>query len=226
MPTRLFQDDKGNESTMRVVFITFMLITVLLLAVILALQIRQHLETGQSLEEFFKWLTGGGMAAMLAKVWQKRYENKPTPELKPELKPQISQKTHEIKINRIFESERCTLGSGTLFENGLPVFGFKTVELPWRNNERGISRIPAGIFEATAITTFTKKKYAIWITEVVGRSEILIEVANYASELRGCIGAGMRHKGEAVEDSQKAMDLIKGFVRLGEKIKVTISDNF
>ena len=64
-----------------------------------------------------------------------------------------------------------------------------TVELPWADNQPGISCIPAG--------TYRFKKYAsptkgiVWITQdVPGRRDIELHNANLARQLEGCIGVG------------------------------------
>ena len=63
----------------------------------------------------------------------------------------------------------------------------KTIELPWRNNKRGVSCIPEGKY-------LLKKRYSLkfkWHVEITGvenRSLILIHPANNAlKELNGCI---------------------------------------
>ena len=62
-----------------------------------------------------------------------------------------------------------------------------TIELPWLNNQRGISCIPEGVYEL-------QKNYSahlgntLHVINVKDRSEILVHAANNAKkELRGCI---------------------------------------
>lgn len=238
MPYRLFQDDKGKDSAMRVMFIVFMITTITLLTVILALMIREHLEEGKSLDDVFKWLTGGGVAAFFAKVFQKRYEvtnpkqKQPQAEKQPQQEVNLPEIRREIKIYRIFENENKTLGEGYVLENGRTIFEFKTLELPWKGNEPDVSRIPQGAFQSVAIIGYKSRKYGIHLMGVVGRGEIMIHVANYARQLRGCIAVGTAFKDlnadgiMDVEDSRKVMQRLEQIFPLDTKMNVTITDNF
>ena len=49
-----------------------------------------------------------------------------------------------IKILRIQDDTKQTLGMALVFDGIFKVFEFKTLELPWKNNERQISCIPKG----------------------------------------------------------------------------------
>jgi hypothetical protein len=79
-------------------------------------------------------------------------------------------------------------------------FVCKTLELPYRDNERNISCIPEGHYD---VVPRTSKKYGnhLHVTGVEGRSLILIHYANYVgsdnprtghSDLRGCIAVGQK----------------------------------
>ncbi|BAV04717.1 hypothetical protein SAMN05421788_11181 [Filimonas lacunae] len=62
-----------------------------------------------------------------------------------------------------------------------------TIELPWRDNEPGLSCIPEGCYE---VTLRDSKRFGrhLYLPHVPGRSFILIHPANSAlKELRGCI---------------------------------------
>lgn len=75
-----------------------------------------------------------------------------------------------------------------------------SLELPWKNNQHGISCIPAGIY--TFVPFNSPEKGWIWkALNVPNRSDIEMHVANFAcdcvldgvqkhSELLGCIGIG------------------------------------
>lgn len=64
-----------------------------------------------------------------------------------------------------------------------------TLELPWVNNQVGVSCIPDGIYPVTKHVS-PKFGRCYWIHNVIGRSEILIHPANYTRQLRGCIATG------------------------------------
>lgn len=93
----------------------------------------------------------------------------------------------------------------------------QTLELPWRDNRRQVSCIPAGRY-ACAITQSPKFGRVYLLQGVPGRSEILIHAGNVAgdvsrglrSDVQGCILLG-RSRGElrgqrAVINSRVAVD--------------------
>lgn len=61
-----------------------------------------------------------------------------------------------------------------------------TIELPDRQNQRNISRIPPGTYPFQKITRSNGNK-AIWIRDVPNRSEILIHQGTKPSHSQGCI---------------------------------------
>lgn len=80
---------------------------------------------------------------------------------------------------------------GTLWYKGRQLC--VTLELPWKQNKNLYSCIPTGTYK---VVQRTSPKYGIHfhITEVPGRSLILIHNANYVTELLGCIGVGSEFK--------------------------------
>ena len=89
----------------------------------------------------------------------------------------------------------------------------KTIELPWKNNERGVSCIPEGKY-------FIRKRYSAkyqWHLELVdvpNRTYILIHPANNAKkELRGCIAPVTKLSGPGLGLlSRKAFTKLKDLV--------------
>lgn len=91
-----------------------------------------------------------------------------------------------------------------------------TLELPWRDNQRRLSSIPAGAYHA-ADHVSPRFGRTYWIREVPGRSEILIHAGNlagdkskgYRSDSDGCILVGSRRgvlqRQAAVLDSKTAL---------------------
>jgi hypothetical protein len=80
-------------------------------------------------------------------------------------------------------------------------FVCKTLELPYRDNERNISCIPEGHYD---VVPRTSKKYGnhLHVTGVEGRSLILIHYGNYVGspnprtglpDIRGCVLVGKDH---------------------------------
>jgi hypothetical protein len=80
--------------------------------------------------------------------------------------------------------ENCTLGF--LQIGDLNCF---TLELPWRDNERNASCIPAGTYEYFARQS-PKNGSVLELRSVEDRSYIQIHSANYTSQLLGCIAVG------------------------------------
>ena len=75
--------------------------------------------------------------------------------------------------------------NGTIYFNNIPIC--HSIELPWRNNERGQSCIPEGRYELKLRYTDQFGRH-YHLKEVNGRSMILIHPFNFAlKESRGCI---------------------------------------
>lgn len=124
-----------------------------------------------------------------------------------------------VGIVRYFSSDQGS--PGTIFGPGIGGDrGFyETLELPWRDNQRSISCIAAGDY-VVKIRLSPKYGAIYWVTDVAGRSWILIHSGNYAgrvdlgfrSHVEGCILLGMNHgsiQGQrAVLNSRRA---VRGF---------------
>lgn len=75
--------------------------------------------------------------------------------------------------------------NGTLSHNNVAIC--HTIELPWRDNQIGLSCIPEGKYKIEKRYS-QKFKWHLILKNVAGRSFILIHPANDAlKELRGCI---------------------------------------
>lgn len=85
----------------------------------------------------------------------------------------------------------------------------KTMELPWRDNKRGISCIPEGLYyvvkkppierddpqtpEDESGGRHPRPYWHFRLPKVKGRSGILIHRITYVKDLQGCIGVGVKH---------------------------------
>jgi hypothetical protein len=96
-----------------------------------------------------------------------------------------------VKIKRTY-LDNATKGDGSVIVNGAVIFSFKTLELPWKNNEKMVSCIPAGKYTCVKRNS---KKYGVHfhVTNVPDRDMILIHHGNYTSEILGCILPGLGH---------------------------------
>lgn len=112
----------------------------------------------------------------------------------------------QIELIRYAYNPRSVMGY--LICPGLKLF---TIERPWKNNEPFVSCIPTGQYRVTR--RHSEKFGDHWLLlDVPERSLILIHVANYASELQGCIGIGTgqsidkKRLCHMVTNSRKAME--------------------
>ena len=70
----------------------------------------------------------------------------------------------------------------------------KTLELQWLDNTRSKSCIPEGTYKVVKRLAHEKRKYNHFhITNVAGRSYILIHTGNYSSQILGCVLVGDKH---------------------------------
>jgi hypothetical protein len=99
-----------------------------------------------------------------------------------------------LKLVRWGSTPHGTFGELTL-PSGKKLY---TIERPWEGNSNNISCIPAGCYPLVEHTsrkmqTLSRGKYqtAWMVSEVVGRTLILLHVANTMFNLEGCIGLGL-----------------------------------
>lgn len=88
-----------------------------------------------------------------------------------------------MKIQTI-KLKDCTIGV-------LTVGGFRchTLELPWLDNKRRVSCIPAGTYEYSKHVSPSQGP-CLSIKNVVGRTHILIHKGNFTRNVLGCIAVG------------------------------------
>ena len=115
-------------------------------------------------------------------------------------------------IRRYYETQ--TEGELELYNEDTHELEFKckTLELPWLDNQTNISCIPEGFYDVVPRTSAKYKKH-FHVTDVEGRSFILIHPANFVGsknprtgnpDLRGCIGVGRRF-GDITNDGIKEL---------------------
>lgn len=92
-------------------------------------------------------------------------------------------------LTRLAHEVKQTLGELNFYQDVSKVFSCKILELPDRANQNSISRIPAGKY--TCVLRWSEKyKWHYHVTNVPGRSYILIHFGNYYTHTRGCLIAG------------------------------------
>ncbi len=90
-----------------------------------------------------------------------------------------------IHVKRICSREDGTFG--VMLIDNLPIC--VTLELPWKDNQRRISCIPAGEYETVRVQS-PRLGNTFMVKDVPNRSEILIHGAGTIADLLGCIGVG------------------------------------
>lgn len=130
-----------------------------------------------------------------------------------------------------------THGTLTVYdeETGEEVFKCRTLELPWKENQRNISCIPEGCYD---VVPRQSPKYGshLHVTEVPNRSLILFHWGNYAgsmnpktgrSDIRGCILLGEKFidlDGDGLADITNSRNTMKRLMKIapdGFVLKVT-----
>ena len=103
-----------------------------------------------------------------------------------------------LTLTRDLMRADCTLGRIQVGETF-----YETMELPWLNNQQGISCVPQGDYQLFRHNSEAHPRTWALVNPKLNvihypqdgasgcRSLILIHIANYAAELRGCIGVGM-----------------------------------
>ena len=115
-----------------------------------------------------------------------------------------------VILYRVY-TQKATLG--TAFLQGNNNFSFKTLELPWKDNQQEISCIPEGVYRVKKRWS-EKYEWHYHILNVPGREFILIHWGNFTREILGCILPGMKHvdiDGDGIIDvteSRKVMESI------------------
>jgi hypothetical protein len=94
-----------------------------------------------------------------------------------------------------------------------------TLELPYIDNQRSISCIPAGQYKVRlrlARESATRNYLHLLVEDVKDRSFILLHRGNSARDSRGCILVGIGREQDLVKNSTLAMDLLmKEILNLG-----------
>ena len=123
-------------------------------------------------------------------------------------------------------TDKSTIGK--LFLNG--EWLCDTLELPYRDNQRSISCIPADEYKVrlrTAKESSTRNYLHLLVEDVKDRSFILFHRGNSAKDSRGCVLVGIGRKQDFVKNSTLDMDLLmKEILNLGgTNINLIIKNN-
>ena len=131
-------------------------------------------------------------------IWYKRYDTRKNREVNAE-------------IRRIKDNGIQTLGEFKMFLGNALVFQCKTLELPWKDNQKRVSCIPKGEYR---VEPYSSAKYpAVYeIKDVPGRSYILIHAGNTYLDILGCVLVGSSFtdiNGDGEQDVIQSRDTLK-----------------
>ncbi len=108
-----------------------------------------------------------------------------------------------LRLIRFSKTPYSTWG---VFVNGLtnkPIC--LSLEKPWKNNKPFESCIPLGIYKLVKY----RKPRQFQLLNVPNRTYILIHIANWIKQLKGCIAPGSEFSPKGVLNSSKAMSKIE-----------------
>ena len=135
------------------------------------------------------------------------------------LKMDIKQSTEVKGVNLLILRDTFTEIStiGNLYLNG--EWLCDTLELPYKDNQRSISSIPAGKYKVrlrTARESATRDYLHLLVQDVPNRDYILVHIGNKSSDSRGCVLVGIGTEQDFVKNSRLAMELLmKEVLNLG-----------
>lgn len=106
-------------------------------------------------------------------------------------------KMETVTLKRVAYNEFATLG--TLIYKDVVIAC--TLELPWKENQRQISSIPAGSY---LVNKYSSHRFpdTFRLYDVPNRSDILIHPGNFTYDTRGCILAGSQLSGLTLINSR------------------------
>lgn len=94
------------------------------------------------------------------------------------------------------------------------IFECKTLELEWKNNNNNISCIPTGFYNIEFEKSAKFNRYLWELKGVPGRSEAKIHVANYYTQIQGCIAVGDMHthiNSDEIPDVRNSAETLRRF---------------
>ncbi|HWP38960.1 MAG TPA: DUF5675 family protein [Gemmatimonadales bacterium] len=105
------------------------------------------------------------------------------------------------KLLRFADSPQGVFGFLDLENHaGIRVARFATAEEEWRNNQRSVSCIPAGLYTCRRTRWLKHDLETFEITEVPGRTRILFHPGNTVADTEGCILVGKDFGAVPVQD--------------------------
>lgn len=130
-------------------------------------------------------------------------------------------------LNRFTQNDRATHG---ILKTEDASHSWFTLELPWKDNQHGVSCIPAGTYVCQRRWSERHQSEVFGLLNVPERSDIELHVANFARQLLGCIALGTQvldidGDGEDdVQHSRQAFDEFMALMKDVDTFELTIND--
>jgi hypothetical protein len=126
-----------------------------------------------------------------------------------------------IQLDMVRVAEDPTYGTYGILKKGNVPFCC-TLELPWRNNQKKVSRIPAGIYVVTRYQR-ANGQWVFLVNDVPGRDMIELHVANLSAELEGCITVGNSYDEVVNRKGQKGPGVSASVTAFAEVVAATMN---
>jgi hypothetical protein len=101
---------------------------------------------------------------------------------------------------------------------------FTTLELPWKDNQKNVSCIPAGTYPVKKIYSMRFKRNVFLLSNVPNRDAVEIHVGNTVKDIQGCILVGMEYSmaDYAIVSSGIALDKLMSI--MPDEFNLTVKD--
>jgi hypothetical protein len=110
-----------------------------------------------------------------------------------------------LVLHRLYMNDKQTLGRlSVINRDNIEIFVCKTLELPYKDNQKRISCIPVGKYDIIKRNS-TKYGNHLHIWNVPNRDHILIHQGNFHTDILGCVLVGSRYRDI---NNDKNLDLI------------------
>lgn len=90
---------------------------------------------------------------------------------------------------RLAHEPEQTIGQLVLYNEIVPLWSCYTLELPWRNNQRNVSCIPAGQY-FVGHRESERFGHHLHIKNIPGRMWCLFHAGNFSRQVQGCVLVG------------------------------------
>ena len=131
----------------------------------------------------------------------------------------MTEKLSASKEEPFFDLIRISSGAdrtiGMIYQGETPIC--LSLELPWLDNKRNVSCIPAGVYDCIwVVHPHWPKSPVALVREVKDRAGILLHPANLPGEIRGGIAPGLELTTSGVGQSVNALKKLRNFTKESE----------